>query len=92
MERESIPFDVLFVGGGPAGLSGALRLAQRAKSAGRQLEIGVVEKASQPGLHCLSGAVFNPVALQELIPDYASKGFPGITIFDFAVKLFIASL
>lgn len=77
MERETYPFDVLFVGGGPAGLSGAIRLAQLAKAAGRPLEIGVVEKAPQPGLHCLSGAVFNLRSLQELLPDYASRGFPG---------------
>ncbi len=77
MERETFPFDVLVVGGGPAGLSAALRAAQVAKAAGREIEIGVIEKAAQCGMHCLSGAVFNPRALAELIPDYAARGFPG---------------
>jgi electron-transferring-flavoprotein dehydrogenase len=77
MQRESLAFDLLVVGGGPAGLSCALRAAQLAKEAGRELEIAVVEKASQPGLHCLSGAVFNPIVLAELVPDYRNLGFPG---------------
>lgn len=77
MERETYPFDLLFVGGGPAGLSGAIRAAQLAQAAGVELEIGVVEKASQPGLHCLSGAVFNQAVLAELLPDYEDRGFPG---------------
>jgi electron-transferring-flavoprotein dehydrogenase len=77
MERETYPFDLLFVGGGPAGLAGAIRAAQLANAAGSEIEIGVVEKASQPGLHCLSGAVFNPKVLKELIPDYEERGFPG---------------
>ena len=77
MERETFPFDVLVLGGGPAGLSAAIRVAQQAQAAGREVSVGVVEKASQCGLHCLSGAVFNPRALAELIPDYAQKGFPG---------------
>jgi electron-transferring-flavoprotein dehydrogenase len=77
IEREQFPFDVLILGGGPAGLSASIRVAQLAAAAGREIAIGVVEKAPQCGLHCLSGAVFNPRALAELIPDYASKGFPG---------------
>lgn len=77
MERETYPFDILIVGGGPAGLAAGIRLSQLAAEAGAELEIGVVEKAPQPGLHCLSGAVFNPVVLEELIPDYRDRGFPG---------------
>ena len=77
VERETYPFDVLVVGAGPAGLAAALKLAQRATGEGRELEIGVIEKAPQPGLHCLSGAVFNPSVLAELVPDYRERGFPG---------------
>src|SRR5690349_17601779 len=76
-ERETFPFDILVLGGGPAGLSAAIRVAQLAQKAGREIQVGVVEKAAQCGLHCLSGAVFNPRALAELIPDYQAKGFPG---------------
>ncbi|MEM7244508.1 MAG: electron-transfer flavoprotein:ubiquinone oxidoreductase [Acidobacteriota bacterium] len=76
-ERETVPFDVLIVGGGPAGLSAAIRVAQLAAEAGKELEIGVVEKASQCGLHCMSGAVMDTRALKELLPDYADNGFPG---------------
>jgi electron-transferring-flavoprotein dehydrogenase len=75
-ERETVPFDILVVGGGPAGLSAALRAAQLAKAAGRSVEIGVVEKAPECGLHCMSGAVLDTSALAELIPDWRSKDFP----------------
>jgi electron-transferring-flavoprotein dehydrogenase len=85
-ERESYPLDVLFVGGGPASLAGAIRLTQlvaahneKAKSGGgpeMEIEIGVIEKAREFGQHGLSGAVFNPRALAEIIPDYREKGCP----------------
>ncbi len=83
MERESLPLDVLFVGGGPAGLAGALRLKQLVdahNAAGKgeplELEIAVIDKAREPGHHAISGAVFKPDFLRELIPDYQEKGAP----------------
>ena len=75
-ERETLELDVLFVGGGPASLAGALRLAELAEKAGRPLEIGVVDKARELGDHGLSGAVLDPVSLRELLPDYLEKGCP----------------
>ena len=75
-ERESLDVDILIVGGGPAGLSAALRLAQLQKTAGKTLSIAVLEKAAEPGAHLLSGAVLDPRALAELIPDFESKGAP----------------
>jgi len=75
-ERETLDVDILIVGGGPAGLSAALRLAQLQKAAGKTLSIAVLEKAAEPGAHLLSGAVLDPRALNELIPDFESKGAP----------------
>ena len=75
-DRETLDVDILIVGGGPAGLSAALRLAQLQKAAGKTLSIAVLEKAAEPGAHLLSGAVLDPRALAELIPDFESKGAP----------------
>lgn len=75
-ERESMPVDVLIVGAGPAGLSAAIRLKQLADAAGDELSIVVVEKGAEIGTQVLSGAVMDPVALNELIPDWQEKDSP----------------
>ncbi|MCA1931610.1 electron transfer flavoprotein-ubiquinone oxidoreductase [Rheinheimera sp.] len=69
-------FDVVIVGAGPAGLSTAIRLAQQAKTAGTDLSVCVVEKGSEVGAHILSGAVFEPRALNELFPDWQKMNAP----------------
>ncbi|MBA3948573.1 MAG: electron transfer flavoprotein-ubiquinone oxidoreductase [Acidobacteria bacterium] len=75
--RETLDVDILIVGGGPAGMSAALRLAQlQEEQGGEPLTIAVVEKAREAGAHMLSGAVLDPSALKMLIPDFAAKGAP----------------
>ena len=69
MERESMQFDVVVVGAGPAGLSAAIRLMQLAAEGGREISVCVVEKGAEVGAHILSGAVVDPIALDELLPD-----------------------
>jgi electron-transferring-flavoprotein dehydrogenase len=74
---EQLDVDILIVGGGPAGLSAALRLAQLQKARGGEpLAIAVLEKAREVGAHSLSGAVLDPSALTELVPDFAARGAP----------------
>ena len=72
-ERDSLEVDVLFVGGGPASLGGAIRLMQLAKAAGKELEVLVIDKAAEVGNHGLSGAVMDPKALDELLPGWRSE-------------------
>ncbi len=76
MEREAMNYDVVIVGGGPAGLAAAIRVKQRAAEAGSDVSVVVLEKGSEPGAHVLSGAVMDPRALTELLPDWKARGAP----------------
>ena len=76
MERESMEFDVVIVGGGPSGLSAAIKVAQLSAEKNREISVCVVEKGSEIGAHILSGAVLEPRALNELIPDWKERGAP----------------
>jgi electron-transferring-flavoprotein dehydrogenase len=75
-ERDSMEFDVVIVGAGPAGLAAAIRLKQLATEAGRELSVVVLEKGSEVGAHILSGAVIDPAGLTALIPDWKERGAP----------------
>jgi len=75
-ERESMPYDVVIVGAGPAGLSAAIRLKQLANEAGGELSVCILEKGSEVGAHILSGAVIDPKSLDELLPDWRDQGCP----------------
>tara|TARA_Y100001949_G_scaffold175129_1_gene184231 strand:- start:1391 stop:3043 length:1653 start_codon:yes stop_codon:yes gene_type:complete len=89
MQREAMEFDVVIVGAGPAGLSAACRLMQQAQANEQELLVCVVEKGSEVGAHILSGAVFEPRALDELFPDWNEMGLAlGARVSDDEIYLF----
>ncbi|HXE17328.1 MAG TPA: electron transfer flavoprotein-ubiquinone oxidoreductase [Stellaceae bacterium] len=79
MQRETMTYDVLIVGAGPAGLAAAIRIKQLAAEASRDISVCIIEKGSEVGAHILSGAVVEPRALNELFPDWRERGAPLIT-------------
>ena len=76
MQRESMQFDIVIVGAGPAGLAAAIRLKQLAAARGGELSVCLIEKGAEIGAHILSGAVMDPRALSELLPDWQADGAP----------------
>ena len=75
-DREAMEYDVVIVGAGPSGLSCAIRLTQLAAESDKDIAVCILEKGSEVGAHLLSGAVFEPRALDELFPDWKERGAP----------------
>ena len=75
-DRQVLDVDVLFVGAGPASLAGALHLKKISKKTELDISIAIIEKAREVGAHSLSGAIIDPLTLNELMPDHLEKGVP----------------
>ena len=75
-DREAMPYDIVIVGGGPAGLAAAIRVKQAAAEKGIEISVCVLEKGAEIGAHILSGAVVDPRALDELLPDWRDRDSP----------------